>query len=318
MSSDIIVNKYITKNPYFNDGRYLSGSSFKGFFLHSVGCSQPDPLVFVNGWNKSTYTNAGVNGFIGDSKAYITAPCLEKKGQVKRMPHAGSPANNYYIGFEMCEPGCIRYTGSGATFTVTAENLPRAKEYVKNTYNNAVELFATLCKFHGKDPLQDGVILSHAEGAKRGIATNHGDPEHLWNQLNMGYTMDKFRRDVKQRIEDEVDMTKNEVISLVESEVKDQLKPLTTKIDNIAKVLDEIKDAQPKNFKYLKDVTMKYAKPTLDKLVKKGLLKGKSGSGPDMVIDLSENDIRMLVILDRTGVFDFEPNQGDSVSWQER
>ena len=29
-----------------------------------------------------------------------------------------------------------------------------------------------------------------------GIGTDHVDPEHLWNQLGMGYTMDGFRRDV--------------------------------------------------------------------------------------------------------------------------
>lgn len=26
----------------------------------------------------------------------------------------------------------------------------------------------------------------------RGIASNHGDPEHLWNGLGMGYTLDGF------------------------------------------------------------------------------------------------------------------------------
>ena len=43
----------------------------------------------------------------------------------------------------------------------------------------------------------EGVILSHKEGHARGIATNHGDPEHLWNGLHMGYTMDGFRKAVK-------------------------------------------------------------------------------------------------------------------------
>ena len=47
------------------------------------------------------------------------------------------------------------------------------------------------------DPLGDGVIVSHKEGHKRGIASNHGDPEHLWKQLGMGYTMDTFRKAVK-------------------------------------------------------------------------------------------------------------------------
>jgi len=48
--------------------------------------------------------------------------------------------------------------------------------------------------------LADGVIISHAEGHKRGIASNHGDPDHLWRQLGMDYSMDKFRADVAARM----------------------------------------------------------------------------------------------------------------------
>lgn len=54
-----------------------------------------------------------------------------------------------------------------------------------------------LCKKFSLDPLADGVIISHKEGHSRGIASNHGDPEHLWSQLGMGYTMDTFRKAVK-------------------------------------------------------------------------------------------------------------------------
>ena len=61
----------------------------------------------------------------------------------------------------------------------------------------AVELFAILCRMYELDPMGDGVVLSHKEGHARGIATNHGDPEHRWNGLHMGYTMDGFRKAVK-------------------------------------------------------------------------------------------------------------------------
>lgn len=44
------------------------------------------------------------------------------------------------------------------------------------------------------DPLADGVIISHKEGNKKGLASNHGDPEHLWKGLDTGYTMEGFRR----------------------------------------------------------------------------------------------------------------------------
>ena len=66
-----------------------------------------------------------------------------------------------------------------------------------------MELFAILCRMYELDPMGDGVVLSHKEGHARGIATNHGDPEHLWNGLHMGYTMDGFRKAVKKEKEAE-------------------------------------------------------------------------------------------------------------------
>jgi hypothetical protein len=54
-----------------------------------------------------------------------------------------------------------------------------------------------LCKEYDLNPLEDGVILSHSEGYARGLASNHGDPEHLWKGLKLPYTMDGFRKEVK-------------------------------------------------------------------------------------------------------------------------
>ena len=50
--------------------------------------------------------------------------------------------------------------------------------------------------------MKDGVILSHAEGNARGIATNHGDPEHLWRGLALPYTMNTFRKAVKLKMKE--------------------------------------------------------------------------------------------------------------------
>ena len=44
--------------------------------------------------------------------------------------------------------------------------------------------------------------------------------------------------------------------------------------------------------------------PTVEKLIKKGYLNGKGGEGDDLVIDLTEDSVRLLVILDRAGNFD--------------
>ena len=96
-------------------------------------------------------------------------------------------------------PFFITYTG-GATFKCS--DLATAKAVAERTYKAAVELFAMLCKQYGLNPLADGVIISHKEGHSRGIASNHGDPEHLWSQLGMGYTMDTFRKAVKSAMGD--------------------------------------------------------------------------------------------------------------------
>lgn len=161
--------------------------------LHSVGCPQPSAQVFVNSWNsadKSVCVHAFIDANTGD--VYQTLP-WEYRGW-----HCGSgpngSGNNTHIGVEMCEPACIRYTG-GARFTCS--NVEEARAAVRRTYESAVQLFAELCERFRLDPLADEVILSHEEGHKRGIANNHGDPVHLWNQLNMGYTMDGFRKAVK-------------------------------------------------------------------------------------------------------------------------
>lgn len=182
-----IIESILTKNPCYTAGRKIT---VKGLMLHSVGCPQPKASVFVNSWNKSSYNSACVHGFIdaNDGIIYQTLPWNH------RGWHGGGSSNNTHIGVEMCEPACIKYTG-GSSFTCS--DYATAKASVKRTYESAVELFAFLCKEYNLNPLGDGVIVSHREGCARGIASNHGDPEHLWNGLSMGYTMDGFRKDVK-------------------------------------------------------------------------------------------------------------------------
>ena len=198
----ILTTNYFTKNPYIGDGKFLEGAAFKGFFLHDIATQQPDPNVMRTVFDKENHTNSAINGFIGDREIIITAPCLETPGRVKRMPHACSPANNGYVGFEMCNPATLKFNSNHTKFTVDAADLPAAKAYVAACYQNAVYLFAMLCWYHGKDPLEDGVILSHKEGGKRGIASDHGDPEGLWDGLSMGYTMDGFRNEVALKMDE--------------------------------------------------------------------------------------------------------------------
>lgn len=186
-----LVQSILTKNPCYTAGRKIT---VKGLMLHSVGCPQPKASVFINSWNSPSYSNACVHGFIdgNDGTVYQTLPWNH------RGWHGGGSSNNTHIGVEMCEPACIKYTG-GANFTCS--DLATARAVAKRTYEAAVELFAMLCKQYGLNPLADGVVVSHREGHSRGIASNHGDPEHLWSQLGMGYTMDTFRKAVKAQMD---------------------------------------------------------------------------------------------------------------------
>lgn len=189
-----LVESILKKNPCYTAGRKIT---VKGLMLHSVGCPQPRASVFINSWNSASFDRACVHGFIdgNDGTVYQTLPWNHRGG------HCGSSingsANNTHIGVEMCEPACITYTG-GASFKCS--DLATARAVAKRTYEAAVELFAMLCKQYGLDPLADGVIISHKEGHARGIASNHGDPEHLWSQLGMGYTMNTFRKAVKDKM----------------------------------------------------------------------------------------------------------------------
>lgn len=182
-----LVESIMTQNPCYTAGRKIS---VKGLMLHSVGCPQPSASVFIKNWNKATYKNACVHGFIdaNDGTVYQTLPWNH------RGWHGGGSSNNTHIGVEMCEPSCIKYT-NGASFTCTDKYAAIAA--AERTYKAAVELFAMLCEEYNLNPLADGVIVSHKEGYARGIASNHGDPEHLWRQLGMAYTMDTFRTEVK-------------------------------------------------------------------------------------------------------------------------
>ena len=186
-----LVESILTRNPCYTAGRKIT---VKGLMLHSVGCPQPKASAFISSWNSPSHGSSCVHGFIdgNDGTVYQTLPWNY------RGWHCGSGSkgsgNNTHVGVEMCEPACIRYT-AGSNFTCS--DMVTAKAVAKRTYEAAVELFAMLCKKYSLDPLADGVVISHREGHNRGIASNHGDPEHLWTQLGTGYTMDGFRKAVR-------------------------------------------------------------------------------------------------------------------------
>lgn len=180
-----LVENILTNNPCYKAGKRIQ---VKGLVLHSVGCPQPSAEVFVKRLN-SADAKVCVHAFVDANTGRI----FQTLPWDYRAWHCGGNANDTHIGVEMCEPSCIKYTG-GATITCSDEE--RAKESVMRTLQASAELFADLCIRFGLDPLADGVIISHKEGHDRGVASGHGDPDHLFRQLHMDYTMDDFRKAV--------------------------------------------------------------------------------------------------------------------------
>ena len=197
-----IIEAFAAKNKCYQAGAALHP---RGIMLHSIGCPQPNASVMAQNYNqyRPNGQSVCVHAFVQrDGTVYQTLPWTVQAW------HCGGAANATHIGIEMTEPASIVYTGHGADWR---DLNPAATEaHVRGTYAAAVELFAQLCTLYALDPLADGVIISHAEGAARGIASAHADPTHLWRAY--GLTMDGFRQDVaaalaaKNTVEEDEDM----------------------------------------------------------------------------------------------------------------
>ena len=183
-----LIQNYLTQSGCYKAGKRIT---VKGLMIHSVGCPQPKADVFMKNWNRAE-VSACVHAIVEpDGDVYQILPWNH------RGWHCGGGANNTHIGVEMTEPATIRYTG-GSNWAETGDG-ENTKAHVLATYRYAVELFAHLCQQFRLDPLADGVVISHSEGCKRGIASNHGDVEHLWSKF--GLTMAQFRKDIKAAME---------------------------------------------------------------------------------------------------------------------
>ena len=215
-----IIEALVTNNRCYQVATPLRP---QGLMLHSIGCPQPNAAVMARYFNQ--YQPGGqsvcVHGFIQrDGTYYQTLPYN------LRAWHCGGAANATHIGIEMTEPASIVYTGGASWRDLD----PAATEaHVRGTYAAAVELFAQLCTQYALDPLEDGVIISHAEGAARGIASAHADPTHLWRAF--GLTMDGFRADVAAKMaagntDEEDDMVRYDSIDDVPGWAQDTVRAL--------------------------------------------------------------------------------------------
>ena len=166
-----IIKNILTNNDCYKTGRRLN---IKRLMVHSTAVPGAPAKNFVNSWNvsKPGGREVCVHGFIDSVSAYQTLPWDMQAW------HCGGSGNQQAIGIELCEP----------------KDYSNKTEGMK-TINNAVKVYAYLCKMFGISPSN---IVSHKEGHAMGIASNHGDPDHWWKHI--GYTMDNFRADVQKAI----------------------------------------------------------------------------------------------------------------------
>ena len=185
-----------------------SKMTVKGVLWHSTGANNPNLKRYVqpsdnasdraamlkllgtntykNDWNHVS-VQAGLNCWIGKlADGTVTT--------VQTMPWDYKPwgcgsgsrgsCNNGWIQFEICEDSLT------------------SKAYFEETYKEACEITAYLCKMYGLDPKGTvsyagatvPVILCHADSHKLGLGSNHGDVLHWFKKY--GKTMDDVRNDV--------------------------------------------------------------------------------------------------------------------------
>lgn len=288
-----IIESFATKNKCYQAATPLYP---RGIMLHSIGCPQPNASVMAQNFNqyRPNGQSVCVHAFVQrDGTVYQTLP-WEMRGW-----HCGGSANSTHIGIEMTEPSEGMYYAEAA-------------EQIAGTYHTAVELFAALCKQYGLDPVQDGVIIGHAEGHRRGVASNHADPELLWRQYGMGYTMDGFRADVaatmdKNDNEEDDSMVRYDSIDDVPGWAQDTVRALmdagALQGDDQGRLdlsLDMIRgmvigkryaDARSPRYATIDDVPG-WAREETQRLIDRGVLSGV-GNGK---LDLSLDMIRTLLV----------------------
>ena len=255
---------------------------------------------YANDWNRPMSESKCVHAFIGKiaNGSYavcqtlpFTAPCWGAGSGSKGSYNGclgGVAKKPLYVQFEMIE---------GAVGNAT---------HAKKLYNEAVDFCVYLCRTYPTIKLDN--IVSHKEAHKRGYATDHGDPEGYWKRSGVDLTMDKFRADVKQRLEDYVDMTTDEVKALVIKEVNSAVATAgNVLMENMTKQLDAVSAAIQKGVadtlktylgKYIDrigDIPWESVRGEMRTLLDCGAIDGGTDDDPDDIY-LPLNLVRVLVM----------------------
>lgn len=255
---------------------YQAGRSIvpQGIMLHSTGADNPSLKRYVqpddgrlgknqydNHWNRPGL-DVCAHAFIGRLQdggvaAYQTLPWT------MRAWHCGRSGNDTHLSFEICEDGLT----DGA--------------YFQAVYQEAVELTAYLCRLFSLDPLADGVVLDHAEGYARGVASNHRDVGHWFSRHDQ--SMAGFRADAAQALAG---------LQAAEGPAGDRF--TKEELERLIQAAVEA-DRRARTYRTLGEVPA-WGRSTAQRLADSGALLG-DGTGLNLSCDL----LRALVVLDRLG-----------------
>jgi N-acetylmuramoyl-L-alanine amidase len=188
-----LITKYMTRNDCYIANRKISP---KGIMIHSTVAPGVRASAWYNRWNKSYKANeinrqVCVHAFVDDEEVWQYLPWNH------RGWHAGGKANDTHIGIEICEPSGFFYSNN----VLVDYDVKKNESYFRKAFDKAVDLCVLLCREYG---LTEKDIISHQEGNRIGIASNHGDIGH-WFPLH-GEDMDSFRKAVKDKLQNEQEL----------------------------------------------------------------------------------------------------------------
>ena len=212
--------------------------------------------------NEFLYFNGGDRG----SSAH---GFVDWNGYIQTIPydevawHAGPTANHKYIGIEMCH----------------AEN----KADFEKVWSNTVNVFVKLMKRFG---FNSNDIFTHDYISRKWGETNHTDPTGYFKKF--GKTFEDFINDVNFHLNGGLSMSQYEELKDIISRQEKEIAELKTKLSKVDTYI----------YNYIDDNMPDWAKPTIKKLVNKGVLLGGENG-----LNLNTLMMRILVILDRVGVF---------------
>ena len=168
-----IEQYFLTENRCYKANKRIAPICVQ---VHSVGCKGTDRDRWRK-WNNPNIDKCP-NAFI-DTKGIMQTLPWDFRPWLSGSSSVGN-ANNFAVGFEMCEPS-------------TANDTPEVAEYL---YNCCKYLCTQLCIDYGILP---GNVLCHSELHKLGVASNHADVNHWWGKKGTSwepYTMSRLRSEI--------------------------------------------------------------------------------------------------------------------------